>query len=184
MDDIFGIISMDPTEEQEAPAAVASTPGSGLDDIFGNPVASAPQEVTQQAQAPVAAADPLAGLFSGTPTAAPTPAPAATGFGADPMAGFGAPVSAPSPVATPSKPSFVAFEDTNLKAVITCERQAPNVHSFATEYSNLGAGNISELNMQVSVKKYLALELFSVSNSALSPNQANGSTQRFNITNS
>lgn len=174
MDDIFGIISMEPSEEIATP--VAAAPSTGMEDIFGTLGASAPQEVAQPA--PVSA-DPLAGLFGG-PSPVATPAPFAAPA-SDPLAGLTA--QAPAPV-VPTKPSFIGFEDTNIKAVIVCERQGANVHSFATEYSNLGAGNISDLNMQVSVKKYLALELFSVSSSILAPQQANGSTQRFNITNS
>ena len=126
-------------------------------------------------------------IFGGGAPMTQTPAPA---MGGDIGDIFG--TSTPAPVATPSTPaaptsaSFIAFEDANIKVDFKCSRDASNssIHNITAAYSNKTSGSISGLNMLVSVKKYLKLDLKPVSNSNLSPSQVEGSTQSINITNS
>lgn len=67
---------------------------------------------------------------------------------------------------------MVAYEDSNLKADFKLKRDSGNksIHIINSHFSNKTPGIITDLNMLVSVKKYLKLDLFSVSSSSLPPN--------------
>lgn len=165
LDDIFGSgppmgQSTDPAQQM---APVSSNP---LDDIFGGGAPAQPQAPVQHPNAPV---------FN-PPAMNPTPAfePQADLFG----------MNAPAPAQTPQQVSMLAFEDSNIKIDFNLSKEGDNVHKITALYSNKTGGVVSDLNMQVSVKKYLKLELFSVSSSSLDPMAVNGSTQEMKITNS
>jgi hypothetical protein len=81
--------------------------------------------------------------------------------------GFG--VSQP---AKPSPPSYLAYEDGNIKVTLTFERQSGDAskHKITAHYSNKTSSTLDQINMQVSVKKYLTIHLYGVSNPTLPPN--------------
>lgn len=78
-----------------------------------------------------------------------------------------------------------AYEDVNMKVDFKLKRDQNNksIHIIHALYSNKTSYIVTDLNMLVSVKKYLKLELFSVSSSSMAPNTMNGSTQEMKITN-
>lgn len=93
---------------------------------------------------------------------------------------FGAPMSM-----GPKEAVMNAHEDPQLKVdfKLTRDSQNSSIHKITAVYSNKTGGLITDLNMLVSVKKYLTLNLFSVSNPTLGPGATNGSTQSMTITN-
>ena len=79
----------------------------------------------------------------------------------------------------PKEVSLQVHEDPQLKVEFKLSRDQANksLHKITAVYSNKSTGLITDLNMLVSVKKYLTLNLFSVSNSTMAPGALNGSTQ-------
>ena len=86
--------------------------------------------------------------------------------------------------AKPSPPSYLAFEDGNIKVSLTFERQPgdPSKHKITAHYSNKSSNTLDQIGMQVSVKKYLTIHLYGVSNPTLPPN-APPVTQTMDISN-
>lgn len=73
--------------------------------------------------------------------------------------------------------TIVAHEDGQIKVDFKLTRDSnPSIHKITAVYSNKSMGLITDLNMLVSVKKYLTLNLFGVSNSNLAPGAMNGAT--------
>lgn len=91
-----------------------------------------------------------------------------------------------SPSAPPAAKDYVAFEDANLLVTFKFERDPmdKSMHKITAVYKNKSSSKLDGINMQVSVKKYLKLQLFSVSSSSLEAYSPNTVTQEMKITNS
>jgi AP-1 complex subunit gamma-1 len=142
--------------DQPAYGAATSSP---LDDIFGG-----------GSSAPTSAVGGIDDIFGGGPSQ-----PASNQLGGGMV--FMEEVK--------SSPQYTAYEDGNIKVDFNFERNPSDStsHKITAVYSNKSSSQLNDINMQISVKKYLNLQLFAVSNSSL----ANGSgkvTQEMNITNS
>lgn len=148
-----------------------------LGDIFGGG-SSAPSQSNQPAQE----ASPFDDIFGGG-SSAPSP-----GGGLDDMFGgssqnAGGDLFGSQP---PASPAYTAYEDGNIQVNFKFERDPSDSskHKITAIYNNKTSSQLDGINMQVSVKKYLKLQLFAVSNPALAPNAQNGATQEMTITNS
>jgi AP-1 complex subunit gamma-1 len=86
---------------------------------------------------------------------------------------------------TSSSPAYTAYEDGNIVVNLKFERDSSDKssHKITAEYVNKSSSKLDSINMQVSVKKYLKLQLFAVSNPSLDPNSP-PVTQQMSITNS
>ena len=74
---------------------------------------------------------------------------------------------------------MTAHEDAQIKVDFKFTRDPSNssLHKITAVYSNKSSGLITDLNMLVSVKKYLTLNLFAVSTSTMAPGALNAATQ-------
>ena len=130
-----------------------------------------------QPQVQAVSSNPLDDIFGGGPSY-----PAQAPVQQNPLDLGGLSLSQPI---EPQSALFTPFEDANIKVDFECSKDPSNnsLHLLKAIYSNKSAGMISNLNMLVSVKKYLKLELFAVSTPTINPGQANGATQEMKIAN-
>ena len=156
--------------------APSNTPAQDFDplgDIFGdmgsNSTPSAPE------------ANPLDDIFGGG-APAPNPGGADIFGGGQPAqaqpAGFG--FEQPN-----TAPMYTAYEDSHIRVNFTFERDPSDKsnHKITAIYTNLSSSRLDGINMQISVKKYLKLQLFAVSNPSLDANTGGNVTQEMKITN-
>lgn len=173
-----------------------------FDDIFGG-------GDTKKADEPNDNYDPLGDIFGGgsspavnTPSSSASPfddifgggSSSNTGGGMDDIFGGSQPKNAPSQAqdmffmggGAPAGPSYTAYEDENLLVKFKFERDPSDhsTHKITAVYSNKSGSQLDSVNMQVSVKKYLKLQLFSVSNPTLQPHARDAATQEIKIVNS
>lgn len=165
MDDIFGTPSVQSTPQPIATHQPSISQSNPLDDIFGT---SAPKQPAPQLQ-PL----PVHPIYNPSPTnlyAAPPQNPLDSIFGA--------------PSLPNKEASLIAHEDPQLRVDFKLTRDSnPAIHKITAIFSNKSPGLISDLNMLVSVKKYLTLNLFAVSSSTLAPGAPNAASQAMTITN-
>lgn len=173
-----------------------------FDDIFGGGDTKKAEETNDNY-------DPLGDIFGGgSSPAANTPSSSAspfddifgggsssnTGGGMDDIFGGSQSKNAPSQAqdmffmggGAPAGPSYTAYEDENLLVKFKFERDPSDhsTHKITAVYSNKSGSQLDSVNMQVSVKKYLKLQLFSVSNPTLQPHARDAATQEIKIVNS
>lgn len=157
--------------------SVPETPADNFDplgDIFGGGPSPAPTGTSQ----PVS--DPLGDIFGGGSSA---PAPSG---GIDDIFGGGSSAPGGGMFGGPSSPAYTAYEDGNIKVSFDFARDPSDssCHKITATYHNKSSSRLEAINMQVSVKKYLKLQLFAVSNSVLEPNSGQTATQEMKIQNS
>lgn len=185
------------TKAQKKAVAVEENP---FDDIFGGGGDSAPVE------APSDVYDPLGDIFGGS--GAPVAAASAQPVSSSPFDDiFGGGSIAPSTSSggmddifggssggaggifyeeqKQTSPAYTAYEDSNIIVHFKFERDPSDRsnHKITAVYSNKTGSILDGINMQVSVKKYLKLQLFSVSSPQLAPGAKQGATQEMRITN-
>jgi AP-1 complex subunit gamma-1 len=200
-DDPLGDIFGDSDKQNVQPAPVVNEDYDPLADIFG----SGPSTVPQSQPAPQKsnqAYSPLDDIFGmGAPSPAPVPMftppvaqPPQTAFQPTPAAkpqmlddifsGMGSFMPTPVPQAAPKPQLYSAFQDANIAVNFKFERDPADksVHKITAVYTNRSSSKLDKINMQVSVKKYLKLQLFTVSNPSLDPGSANV-TQEMKIQN-
>lgn len=152
---------------------VAESPSDNFDplgDIFGPSSSTAPEGNND--------ADPLGDIFGGS-SAAPT-GDIADIFGGQQTQPVGAPFGEEAKVA-----SYIAYEDNNIKVAFNFERDPADsaTHKITGVYTNKSSSKLDGINMQISVKKYLTLQLFAVSSPFLEPNTGKSVTQEIKIKN-
>ena len=168
LEDIFGGGASKISQPQ-----VSNPTSSPFDDIFGTgssisvPVTTQPAFVPAPTQ-PVYVSPPApqipVDIFSGMGSFMPTPAQASQ---------------------APASKAYVAFQDENILVNFKFERDPLDhtTHKITAVYTNKSSSKLDKINMQVSVKKYLKLQLFTVSSPSLDPFTPNTVTQEMKIQN-
>ena len=146
-----------------------------LGDIFGSGDSSINQSAPQESNA-------LDDIFGGG--SSNTGGAAADIFGGSAQPAGGDLFGAPSAPAAP-KYMYTAFEDGNIAVNFNFERDPSNntFHKITAFYTNKSSSSLREITMQVSVKKYLKLQLFAVSNPTLASGSNETVTQEMKIEN-
>ena len=199
-DDPLGDIFGDSEKQTSKPVEIPENDYDPLADIFG----SGPS-TTSQFQPPNSSSSPFDDIF-GTGPSTPTPP---TIFTPPPIVSTPQPIYSPAPVSTsqipadifgsmggfmptpvqapqvPAPKAYVAFQDDNILVNFKFERDPldKTMHKITAVYSNKSSSKLDKINMQVSVKKYLKLQLFTVSNPSLDLFTPNTVTQEMKIQN-
>ena len=167
-DDVFGETT---GSSQQTPADTYNP----LDDIFGTGGGQAEQPKTNLGSSP------LDDIFGSGPSSTP-------GLGTDLFSN-----STPSATedifgtSAPAAPKYqyTAYEDPHITVNFNSSKDAsnPSLHNITAFYTNKSSSMLTDINMQVSVKKYLKLQLFAVSNPTLPGNSSQTVTQEMKIEN-
>lgn len=201
-DDPLGDIFGDSDKQNEKVAPVVNNNFDPLEDIFGSgpSTVSQPQPTVQKSNQVYSPFDDIFG--TGAPSSTPSPIftppviqPTQTAFQPTPVASqkivedifssMGSFMPTPVPQSFPKPQLYTAFQDSNIVVNFKFERDPSDKsqHKITAIYSNKSSSKLDKINMQVSVKKYLKLQLFTVSNPSLDPGSANTVTQEMKIQN-
>jgi hypothetical protein len=82
----------------------------------------------------------------------------------------------PAPTPAPAATKYVMFEDANLLIECDLKREGQDLHDITALFTPR-TGQITELNMQVAVQKYLKLQFFPPSSTTVAAQSVRSVTQ-------